>query len=73
MKLKVHTIASHVDTRTLAAVQADVLLVGCFEGEVASIASSSDGSLKLLAEVTSGAIATQAQADGFTTNPQYGP
>lgn len=66
MKLKVHTIASHVDTRTLASVEADVLLVGCFEGEVASIASSSDGSLKLLAEVTSGAIATQAQADGFT-------
>lgn len=70
MKLK-------VITTSLAAAAADILLVGCFEGEAASAiigtgdAGSADasvainGSFSLLNGATSGAVARQAQAEGF--------
>ncbi len=59
MKLKV------INVDSLVAVKADVLLVGCFEGEVASSLSGSDASLTQLAVATGNGPANQAEAEGF--------
>ncbi len=59
MKLKV------ISVDTLVAVKADVLLVGCFEGEVVNSLTGSDSSLKQVAEATSDSAAAQAAAEGF--------
>jgi len=57
-----------VITTSLAATAADVLLVGCFEGEVAAAAltaANAGQSYSLLNTATNGASARQAEAEGF--------